>query len=122
VPYAQIGSLDVLPMKLGKLSKKCRHDCGSPSESGTQRDLRLWAYEAVRKSCGHGCVRWYINFLEKTLAAPHFRGAARQSRALAYRFGDRPNVTDSMMLRPGTTLMLSPPVMGVGPEVLKGSV
>jgi hypothetical protein len=39
-----------------------------------------------------------------------------------YRFGDNPKVTASIMLRPGDTLMLSPPAIGVGPVVLKGSM
>jgi hypothetical protein len=42
--------------------------------------------------------------------------------AKLYRFGDNPKVIASIMLRPGITLMLSPPAIGVGPAVAKGSV
>jgi hypothetical protein len=46
----------------------------------------------------------------------------RSQSATRYRFGDNPNVTESIMLRPGSTLILSPPAIGVGPVVVKGSM
>jgi hypothetical protein len=39
-----------------------------------------------------------------------------------YRFGDQPKMTEKVMLRADSTVTLSPPLIGVGPVVLNGSV